>query len=179
MNQDDIDLIRDARRGDIDAFNVIVRNYKNYVYRTTLGIVQNRSDAEDAAQETFIKAYQSLSKLRDERLFPTWLARIAIHTATDWFKASRKHQGVALDQNPPIALNDAHQSTQTRLDIEDAMRQLSEEHRVVTVLRAVHGLDYEEIAKILDIPVGTVRSRLHNARMRLRELLQDEGGTHQ
>ena len=178
MNQDDIDLIRDARRGDIDAFNAIVRNYKNYVYRTTLGILHHPSDAEDAAQETFIKAYQSLSKLRDERSFPTWLARIAVHTATDWFKASQKRPSVALDQHQSIASGDTHQSTQTRLDIEDAMGQLSEEHRVVTVLRAVHGFDYEEIAKMLDIPIGTVRSRLHNARMRLRELLQDEGGTH-
>ena len=162
----------------MDAFNAIVKNYKHYVYRTALGILNHPSDAEDAAQETFIKAYQSLSKLRDERSFPAWLARIAMHTSADWIKANRRHQEVALDQNHRLASHDAHQLAQTQLDIQDALDQLSEEQRVVIVLRMVHGMDYEEMAKNLDIPIGTVRSRLHHARLRLRELLGEEGGTH-
>ena len=178
MNQDDIDLIRKARQGDLDAFNAIVKNYKHYVYRTAFGILNNPSDAEDAAQETFIKAYQSLSKLRDERSFPAWLARIAMHTSSDWIKANRRHQEVAIEQSHHLASHDAHQLAQTQLDIQDALNQLSEEQRVVIVLRMVHGMDYEEMAKNLDIPIGTVRSRLHHARLRLRELLGEEGGIH-
>ena len=178
MNQDDIDLIRKARQGDLDAFNAIVKNYKYYVYRTAFGILNHPSDAEDVAQETFIKAYQSLPKLRDVRSFPAWLARIAVHTSSDFIKTSRRHQEVALDHNHHLASHDAHQLAQTQLDIQDAMVQLSEEQRTVIVLRMVQGMDYEEIAKNLDIPIGTVRSRLHHSRMRLRELLGEERGTH-
>ena len=85
---------------------------------------------------------------------------------------------MAIEQSHHLASHDAHQLAQTQLDIQDAMNQLSEEQRVVIVLRMVHGMDYEEMAKNLEIPIGTVRSRLHHARLRLRELLGEEGGTH-
>lgn len=175
LNPNDIDLIRNARKGSTEAFTAIVRNYKNFVYRTVFAILQNRQDTEDVAQEVFIKAYRSLAGLRDERTFPSWLAQIATRTALDWVQSKQKNQTIELDSEKFVVNDDIHRAANIRLDLENALGHLSEEHRMVTVLRA-DGFDYEEIAQILDIPIGTVRSRLHNARMHLRQLLQDERG---
>lgn len=175
MNEEDIALIRAARSGSTEAFTVIVKNYKNFVYRIILTTLQSRQDAEDVSQEVFIKAYRSLHKLRDEQTFPSWLAQITTRTALDWVQSKHQNQTVELDSERFVT-QDVQSGMNARLDLEQALRQLSVEHRLVTLLRAVHGFDYEEIARILDIPIGTVRSRLHNARMHLRQLLQDERG---
>ncbi|MDP9729412.1 RNA polymerase sigma factor [Alicyclobacillus tolerans] len=177
MDFEDIHLIRKARRGDYEAFSCIVKNYQNYVYSTIYGILQNRVDAEDVTQETFIKAFQSLKKLQDERAFSTWLIRIAIRTAIDCLKAKQKWPSVELDSEKISTPHDPHPAIDTRMDIERALRELSEEHRIVTILRAVHELEYDEISVLLDIPIGTVRSRVHYARSRLREILKEERGT--
>jgi RNA polymerase sigma-70 factor, ECF subfamily len=175
LNQNDINLIQTAKRGNIDAFTELVGNYKNFVFRTAYGVVQSRPDAEDVTQETFIKAYQSLKTLQNDRTFPTWLARIVVRTALD-FVQRRQRQPTATLHPEMVTTEDAHSQLDARMDLELALAKLSEEHRIVLVLREIQGFDYTELAEILNVPIGTVRSRLHHARAHLRGLLSGERG---
>lgn len=176
MKQDDLNLIRSAKRGQVEAFTSLVRNYKNFVFRTAYGVIRNKSDAEDVTQEVFIKIHQSLSSLRDEFTFPTWIARITVRTAIDWVRQIGKGQESDLDTDRLTTVHDPHTSSDMRLDLEQALGQLSPEQRTILILRELQGFDYEKLAEILDIPIGTVRSRLHNARSQLRLILSNERG---
>lgn len=165
-------IIRRAKQGDLHAFSALVRNYKIYVYKTAFGILQNTLDAEDVTQETFLKVYQSLRSLRNDETFPTWIARIAVRKAFDLAKQNRRIQTFdpQIEQSRFIA-HDA--IPDSRLEMEYALQRLSPEHRAVLVLRELQGWDYEQIAKVLEIPIGTVRSRLHHARTQLRQILSE------
>jgi len=175
LNQQDLNLIRWARQGRRDSFSALIRNYQTFVFRTAYGVVQNRADAEDVTQETFIKVHQSLKALRDERTFPTWLARITVRTAIDWLHQKDKQKDL-LASADPMTVDSGH-SSDLRMDLEQALAALSPEQRTVLVLREIHGFDYEQLAQILGVPVGTVKSRLHNARIELRQLLSSERGS--
>jgi RNA polymerase sigma-70 factor, ECF subfamily len=176
VNQQDLVLVRDSMRGDTEAFTMLVRNYKDFVYRIVYAILQNHVDTEDVLQETFIKAYQSIIGLRDERTFPSWIARIATRTALDWKQRMNRLRAVPVELEQIVSERDPNKGIRIRVDLENALGQMSTEHRAILVLREIHGFDYEEIAGILKIPVGTVRSRLFNARVRLRRILQGESG---
>ncbi len=176
MNQHDLSLIRDAIRGGTEAFTILVRNYKDFVYRTVYAVLQNHADTEDVVQETFIKAYQSIKGLREERTFPSWIARIAVRTAFDWKKRGDRTRAAPIELEQIAAEHDPNKAARIRIDVENALRQMSSEHRVTLVLREFHGFDYEEIAEILNIPIGTVRSRLFSARSKLRKALEEERG---
>ncbi len=175
LEQADLELIRRARHGDPQAIETIVRNYQSFVYRTAYGILQNAADAEDATQEAFIRAFRSLGRLREDRTFPTWLARIAVRISLDMVQAkARRAQDPTEEIHGSVA--GGEDAASLRIDLERALAKLSPEHRTVIVLRAFHGLEYDEIAEVLDIPIGTVRSRLHHARMQLRMHLSGERG---
>lgn len=174
MNQNDLDLIRNAKHGRTEAFATLINNYKNFVFRTAYGVLQNQHDAEDVTQETFIKVHRSLKNLHDEGTFPTWLARITVRTAIDWLRQSQRYQSSLLDMAPATTGDVSH--SDMRLDLEQALSLLTTNQRTIIILREVRGFDYEELAKILDIPIGTVRSRLHNARNHLRQLLLTNEG---
>lgn len=175
MDRQDLILIQAAKRGLPEAFARLVHNYQDFVYRTAYGVLQNRTDAEDVTQETFIKVHRSLQTLRDEHSFATWIARITVRTALNWIEHQKKHRRSGWETDELTVADSTHSSIQ-RLDLEQALKHLSAEQRSVLVLREVHGFNYEELAIILNIPVGTVRSRLHNARMQLRHLLSHERG---
>jgi RNA polymerase sigma-70 factor (ECF subfamily) len=104
------------------------------------------------------------------------LARTAVRTALNWVEKSNRSRAAPLEGNIGYVQRDEYRSTQIRIDVENALNQLSPEHRAVIVLRELHGFNYEEMARILEVPVGTVRSRLFNARTKLRQLLSDERG---
>ncbi|MDQ0189793.1 RNA polymerase sigma factor [Alicyclobacillus cycloheptanicus] len=171
MKQDDVDLIRVAKQGRTEAFEALVRQYKAFVFRTAYGILRNNMDAEDVTQETFIKVYHALRGLREERTFPSWLARVTVRTALDWVSKHKRQPSVPLDAEQVSTRTDVHASADIRMDVERALDGLTTEQRTIVVLRDVQGFGYDEIAEILDIPIGTVRSRLHYARAQLRELL--------
>ena len=175
MTEDDILLIRLAKRGNPDAFARIVANYKDFVYRTAYGVLHHKTDAEDVTQETFIKVYQSLRSLRDEHNFPAWLARITVRNALDWRQRHWKYRSEPLEDSQVTSGVNPHHQTDVRMEVEHAMQQLGDDYRTILILRELHGFSYEELAEILALPVGTVRSRLHYARMQLREQLQQEG----
>ncbi len=178
MNEADWDLVRRAQGGDIDAVTTIISRYERYVYQTVYGIVQHPADAEDASQETFLKMYRSLRTLHDIRTFPTWLARIAVRTALDRVEQRDRTPPTPMDVLDSVPGPDEVRRTDLQLDVAQALARLTPEHRAVIVLREVYGFDYTELAQILAIPVGTVRSRLHHARLHLRTAfaVPEEGG---
>lgn len=177
MEPDDLKLIRDAKQGDAQAFANLIRSYQNFAYKTVLGVLNNASDADDALQETFLKVHRALPNLRDERTFPSWLARIATRTALDLVR-SRAHARTSYDDEiDKHTFVDPGPQVDLRLDLQQALARLSPEHRTVLVLREVQGFDYAAIADILHIPLGTVRSRLFNARAQLRLQLESDGAS--
>jgi RNA polymerase sigma-70 factor, ECF subfamily len=182
--EDEAELIRVAQKGDGRAFGEIVRRYQRAVYRVAYGLTRSPSDADDLAQETFVRAYQALGRFRvGEPLYP-WLARIATNLAFSLHRRRRRrpetsieplveagHQwGVDADPADDVA------ERERRRHLEQAFDTLKPEHQAVLVLRAVQDLSYEEIAATLNVPVGTVMSRLSRARAELKARLEAETG---
>ena len=188
----DLSLVRRVQRGDKGAFDVLVLKYQHKVVKLVMRYVRNPAEAEDVAQEAFIKAYRALPQFRGESAFYTWLYRIAINTAKNAV-VSRDRSPVDYDldlQNPDESydmhgrLKDAETpeglvlTDEIRGTVNAAIDALPEDLRTAIVLRELEGLSYEEIAATMECPVGTVRSRIFRAReaidRRLREVF--EGG---
>jgi RNA polymerase sigma-70 factor, ECF subfamily len=186
VNPDDQRLIADCLEGRTAAFGELVRRYQDRLYNTVFRLVDNAEDARDVVQDAFLSAYQSLDKFKGEAQFFTWLYRIAVNTAISLKRKQRAaltlrtgRQGLGntepLDQSefsrPEHALERAEQERR----VQTALNQLSVEHRTVLVLKDIEGQRYETMAQVLQVPIGTIRSRLHRARLELREiLLRDE-----
>jgi RNA polymerase sigma-70 factor (ECF subfamily) len=182
VSADDHRLIADCLRGDPAAFGVLVRRYQDRLYNTVYRLVDNAEDAQDVVQEAFLNAYQSLDSFKGDALFFTWLYRIAVNTAI----SHRRKQKVVLRiggrpgepgiepmdpselSRPGHALEQAEQEQR----IQDALGRLSPEHRAVLIMKDMEGQKYETMAEVLQVPIGTIRSRLHRARIELREVLE-------
>jgi RNA polymerase sigma-70 factor (ECF subfamily) len=187
---DEKELIRRSQAGDGEAFGVLVERYKSKVFSLVYGFARDRTVADDLAQEVFIKAYYSLPKFKSESGFGTWLYRIAVNHAKDYLRKSKGHQkDVSLEDAGEKALTAENKSPEEkrldegrRLVIQDALARLPEKYRVILTLRDIDGLSYEEISAILKLSPGTVDSRLHRARRKLREKLagrlDGQGGDH-
>lgn len=188
----DLSLVRRVQRGDKGAFDALVLKYQHKVVKLVMRYVRNPAEAEDVAQEAFIKAYRALPQFRGDSAFYTWLYRIAINTAKNAV-VSRDRSPVDYDldlQNPDESydmqgrLKDAETpeglvlTDEIRGTVNSAIDALPEDLRTAIVLRELEGLSYEEIAATMECPVGTVRSRIFRAReaidKRLREVF--EGG---
>ena len=192
VEESDLVLVKRVQRGDKTAFDLLVRKYQHKVVKLVLRYVRNPAEAEDIAQEAFIKAYRALPQFRGDSAFYTWMYRIAINTAKNSL-ASRDRSPIAYD----LDLTDPEEShsvqtklqdpdtpegmaltEEIRLIVNSAIEALPEELKTAIVLRELDGLSYEEIAAAMDCPVGTVRSRIFRAReaidKRLREVF--EGG---
>jgi len=176
-------LVDEAIAGNLDAFDTLVRRYQTRLVNYAMAIVRDTGEAEDVAQETFIKAYRSLGRFRGESSFKTWLYTIATNTArTSLERRVRRERvgGQSLDDDAqvlsagsvPSGLPDPETMLVTRDAIDRALATLPDDLRVAVVLRDVEGLDYKEIAKVTGAPIGTVESRIFRARQRLRTLLQ-------
>ncbi|RMG57267.1 MAG: sigma-70 family RNA polymerase sigma factor [Deltaproteobacteria bacterium] len=180
----DEELVRDAVRKDEEAFSELVRRYQNRAVAVAVGIVGNRDDALDVVQEAFLKAYRSLRNFHFDSKFYTWFYRILVNQAIDRVRESSR-RGVSFDETwmkedgeaglprsdyrtPP---DEAAERKEMSAVIKEAIESLPEHHRTVIVLREIEGLRYEEIAAVMGISIGTVMSRLHYARERLREKL--------
>ena len=176
-------LVKAASVGDLDAFETLVRRYQTRVVNYVLAIVRDTGEAEDVAQETFIRAHRSLGRFRSESSFKTWLYTIATNTARSALDRRARRKRVAdqsLDDDAqgqgaervPSQGPDVETALVAREAIDSALATLSDELRVAVVLRDVEGLDYQEIAEVTDVPIGTVESRIFRARRKLRTLLQ-------
>jgi RNA polymerase sigma factor (sigma-70 family) len=165
-------IIYKAKRGNQQAFASLVKRYKGSVFRQAYAMVGDRGDAEDVAQDAFIKAYYSLGKLENEYAFTSWMGRIVSNACYDHLKKAKKKASVSLDENENAGQKEfTIEKSQMRLNIREAMQTLSQDHREAIVLRDIQGYSYQEIADILQIPVGTVKSRISNARLELKKEL--------
>ena len=176
-------LIERCRAGDVAAFEPLVEKYRQRVWRLAFQVLRDREEAWDCAQDAFVRAFQSLASFRGQSAFYTWLFRIAMNVATDRLRA-RGAQARAFGTQPvpaeewertapdPGARPDqAAQGAEQRVRIRRALDTLPPNARTIIMLSDVEGLSYREIASVLNCPIGTVMSRLHNARRRLRSAL--------
>ena len=176
------DLIRRCQRGDTLAIEALIRRYQNYVFRLCVLVMRNEQDAEDMTQETFIRACRALPRfeIREGTSFEAWLYRIAVNCCRSrmrrkWYQVLPWPDPAPQLVAPPEAQPDRMvEQGEWRDEIVDAIHSLGERHRLVVILRYYAGLSNEEIAQTLRIPSGTVRSRLHTARQRLKALLSDQ-----
>jgi RNA polymerase sigma-70 factor (ECF subfamily) len=166
-------LIQAAKSKNKQAFEELVRRFKGQVYRQAYGMLKDPVQAEDIVQEAFVKIYYSLSKLESPYAFSTWLNRIVVNLCYDWIEKRKKEQAYVadwLDQyHDKPHQQEVLEQKRLQMSIEEALNKLTPEHRAVVLLRDVQGYSYEEIAHILKIPKGTVKSRLHMARLLLRQ----------
>lgn len=185
MNEES--LIRQAQGGDVAAFNRLVVQYQELVFNVAYRIMGDPAVAEDVAQETFITAYQSLRGFRGGS-FKAWLIRVATNRCYDELRRRKRRPQTSLDEivdenesfaflRSPNEGPEAHrQRVELALTIERCLKTLPDDQRVVTVLSDIEGYDYEEIASITRVSLGTVKSRLSRARAKLRDCLQAIGG---
>ena len=187
MTQDDNDqqLVERVQKGDKSAFDLLVLKYQHRVLKLVGRFVSDAAEAQDVAQEAFLKAYRALPSFRGESAFYTWLYRIAINTAKNALVSNRRRPvDFDLDLQDPEQY-DRHArlkevdtpegvllTEEIRQVVERAMEQLPEDLRTAIVLREIEGLSYEEIAEAMDCPVGTVRSRIFRAREAIDKRLQ-------
>ena len=183
MSADDRQLIADCLGGRPAAFGDLVRRHQDRLYNTVYRLLGNAEDAQDVVQEAFIHAYQSLASFKGDSLFFTWLYRIAVNTAISFRRKQRVALRVQYERgrgggSEPQDLSEANQPghalerAEQERRVQTALSRVSPEHRAVLILKDMEGQKYEIMADILQVPVGTIRSRLHRARLELREVLE-------
>ena len=175
-----------AQKGDQEAFAALVRLYEKRVLALTRRMCRNPADAEEAAQEAFLAAWQGLPFFRGDASFSTWLYRLASNACVDLLRREGRHQAAAgpslNDEEAPLDVADgtpgpqeAAERRELREQIEEGLRALTPEHRQVLLLREMHQLSYDEIADTLELDVGTVKSRISRGRRQLRKFLLEKG----
>jgi RNA polymerase sigma-70 factor (ECF subfamily) len=176
LRDDEREALEACRRGEREAFDLLVERYQRDVYRLCYRYLGNHEDANDMAQEAFLKAYRGLGSFRGESAFSTWLYRIAVNACLN-FRAARKH-GDELPEDLP----DRRPATSERLVEEEkqervraAVARLPEKQRATLILKVYHDLTHEEVAKILGSTVGTVKANLFHALGNLRKLVTETG----
>jgi len=183
----EMDLVRRARRGDLEAYDELVKRYQERIYATIYHMTSNHEDANDLAQDSFIKAYQALKSFKGGSSFYTWLYRIAVNKTINFLKQRKNRVHMSLndldfntENNPDLValISDKTPRRDAGLNelqekLNAALLKLSEPHRLVVVLHDVQGQSHEEIAEIMDCNIGTVRSRLFYARQQMQSELAD------
>jgi len=180
---DDISLLDRFNNGDQSAFEIIVLKYQDRIYNLCRHMLGNIHDAEEAAQDTFIKAYRNLGKFAPKASLYTWLYRIAVNTCLDYkkkpffeslFKTSDEGAEYLVEQvSDEPSPERLYESKQTGYALQKSLKQLSPKLSVVIILKEIEGLSYEEVSEVLDISIGTVKSRISRAREELRELMKE------
>lgn len=183
----DNELIALCKRGDRDAFNRIMEKHQNAMFGMAYNLLSDYHDAEDAVQETFIKAYKSISSFKGQSAFTTWLYVICRNCCNDVLRRRLKHSAVTSldsdesDDSPVRELRSDAPSpeeiaelSETQAAVRLAVDELKREYREVIVMSDMREMSYEEISSVLKLPVGTVKSRLNRARTALRKKLSDK-----
>ena len=184
---EEMELVRRARRGDLEAYDDLVRRYQERVYATVYHMTANHEDANDLAQEAFIKAFQALKSFKGGSSFYTWVYRIAVNKTINFLKQRKNKPQMSLDDldfnaehDPDLVALISDKTPRREVGLAElqeklnaAMQKLSESHRLVVTLHDVQGLSHEEIGKIMDCNIGTVRSRLFYARQQMQAYLSD------
>ena len=180
----ELELVRAAASGDEAAFGELVRMYENKAYHLALRMCGNAEDAYDVAQDAFLAAWKGLPSFRGDAGFSTWLYRLVSNAAIDHLRRTKHQRGnVSLDDEelnidaPDTAPGPLENAVEKELQqaVQDGLAQLGDDHRAVLVMREVQSLSYEEIARTLEIDLGTVKSRISRARTALRKILLKSG----
>lgn len=183
IRQNEAQLIKQAKRGDERSFETLILSCKGKAYNIALRYMRNEDDALDAVQESFIKIFRSLESFHEDSKFDTWVYRIVVNTCNDLLR-KRKHR-----QEEPLEYETADETKafvsiasaemtpeeyflqeEQKNYVMDCLNQLSKEHREILILRDLQGFSYEETAELLACSVGTVKSRISRARMKLKEI---------
>ena len=181
------DLVKNARRGDLKAYDELVKRYQERIYATIYHMTSNHEDANDLAQESFIKAYSALKSFKGGSSFYTWLYRIAVNKTINFLKQRKNKYHLSLNDLDVHAENDPDLValvsdktpfreaglTELQKKLNEALLKLSEPHRMVVVLHDVQGQSHDEIAEVMGCNIGTVRSRLFYARQQLQGYLTE------
>jgi RNA polymerase sigma-70 factor (ECF subfamily) len=184
---DETALVRRARHGDLEAYDELVRKYQERIYATVYHMTSNHEDANDLAQEAFIKGFQALKSFKGGSSFYTWVYRIAVNKTINFLKQRKNKAQLSLndidfnaEHDPDLVALISEKTPRREIGLTElqeklnaAMQKLSEPHRLVVTLHDIQGLSHEEIAEIMDCNIGTVRSRLFYARQQLQAYLSD------
>ncbi len=185
-NKKDFELVRKAKSGDGRAYDILMEQYHDAVFNIVYRMVRNKQEAEDLTQETFIKAYNSINSFNEEYAFSTWLFKIATNHCIDFFR-KRKLKTYSMDEpvqykedeikheyasDDPTMEHRMIDSEKSRL-IREAINKLPEKYRMAIILRHHEEKSYDEIAQILNLPLGTVKARIFRAREMLKKHLKD------
>jgi RNA polymerase sigma-70 factor (ECF subfamily) len=188
---DDLTLVQRVRTGDQRAFKLLVERYQRKVYAVAFGMLKDREEARDVAQEAFVKVYKYLDHFKGDASFYTWLYRITVNICIDAMrrKGSKGDEHLEFDESVKLDTAEANigslgsqlgtnpQKSALRRELAEritgAIQQLPEAHRKILLLREVEGMSYEDLARVLEIPKGTVMSRLFHARLKMQKILSD------
>jgi RNA polymerase sigma-70 factor, ECF subfamily len=179
----DEELVRRYLEGDPEAFGTLVRRHEVRVYNVAYRVLGNADDARDAAQDAFLSLVRKLSQYRGDAAFTTWMHRITVNACYDILRKRRRQPVLRMvtdpddpmpDRFPPV--EDHADATIGSIDVARALLEIPEEYRIVLVLADVQDVPYEEIARVLDVPLGTVKSRVHRGRIALGRAMGLSGG---
>lgn len=190
MEPDDLTLVKRCREGDRNAYRLLIERYQRKTYAIALGMVKDREEAMDIAQEAFVKVYKYLDHFKGDSSFYTWLYRIVTNLCVDHLRRAstqRRDKGefderVATEETATAGILSSRLGTNPQkaalraelaAKLQEAVQELPEKHREILLLREIDGLSYEELAQILKIPKGTVMSRLFHARAKVQKALAD------
>jgi RNA polymerase sigma factor RpoE len=185
--EEELALVERVRKGEMEAFDELVRRYQERIYATIYHMTSNHEDANDLAQDAFVKAFQAIKSFKGGSSFYTWVYRIAVNKTINFLKQRRNRTQMSLDdldskveRDPDLVALISEKTPRREIDLSElqeklnvALQKLSEPHRLVVTLHDVQGLSHEEIASIMECNVGTVRSRLFYARQQLQAYLSD------
>ena len=185
----ELDLVKRCQAGETEAFDELVTRYRTRIFAMIYNMVHNEQDAWDLAQDSFVKAWKSIKRFRGRSSFYTWIYRIVMNVTIDWLR-KKQVKGAGVEFDDAIQLREVNpasktlpkadplpyermERTEVRARIDNAITQLSPEHRAVILMKETEGMQYHEIAETLGCSIGTVMSRLFYARKKLQNLLKD------
>ena len=185
----ELDLVKRCQAGETEAFDELVTRYRTRIFAMIYNMVHNEQDAWDLAQDSFVKAWKSIKRFRGRSSFYTWMYRIVMNVTIDWLR-KKQVKGAGVEFDDAIQLREVNpasktlpkadplpyermERTEVRARIDNAIAQLSPEHRAVILMKETEGMQYHEIAETLGCSIGTVMSRLFYARKKLQHLLKD------
>lgn len=185
----ELDLVKRCQAGETEAFDELVTRYRTRIFGMIYNMVRNEQDAWDLAQDSFVKAWKSINRFRGQSSFYTWIYRIVMNVTIDWLR-KKQVKGAGAEFDDAIQLKEIDPAAKTvpkpdslpyermehreiRTQIDNAIAQLSPEHRAVILMKEIEGMQYHEIAEALECSIGTVMSRLFYARKKLQVLLKE------
>lgn len=178
------EIIQKCKKGSREAFNVLFSRYQSQVINIAYSMLSDREDAYDAAQEVFVKVYKSIGSFNEQSSFATWLYRITANTCSDFLRKRQRSGNVVsisgyTEENKEFDIEDENASVETGLELSErqaavrqAISELKEEHRLIITMCDLQDMSYDQIAEVLKIPPGTVKSRINRARGALRKILE-------